>query len=186
MSKTLPSFCLRLVHNVHQIAIARQGGQSLARPQISPHVALHCIADEEPRRRKPWAHILEPLIFLQTFSHMWHCSHYRMAGLQHQPNIKLTAKLKSKPSKQDLLTASAILLHCLVLLPCFQCHQIPTVASKGATMRKPELPAWFPRCSLYKMAGCNPSTQHKIGDGIEFQGFQAILAVSICHPFAFF
>ena len=40
MSKALPSFCLRLVHNVHQIAIARQGGQSLARPQISQHVTL--------------------------------------------------------------------------------------------------------------------------------------------------
>ena len=32
------------------------------------------------------------------------------------------------------------------------------------------------------MAGPNPSTQHEIGDRMEFQGFQAILSVGICHP----
>ena len=96
----------------------------------------------------------------------------------HQPNIKLVMGLSSKASKQYLLSASAIRLHSFN-------RPASANANPGLSMGQFAI-AWatwkISRRSHYKMAGPNPSTQHEFGDWIEFQGFQAMLAVSICHP----
>ena len=96
----------------------------------------------------------------------------------HQPNIKLVMGLSSKASKQYLLSASAIPLHSFN-------RPASANANPGLSMGQFAI-AWatwkISRRSHYKMAGPNPSTQHEIGDWIEFQGFQAILAVGTCHP----